>query len=120
MNIHLERSFEIADNMETVSRRLGCWSQKHGLTCTRDTLGDWEFRRGAHLQASYTFDVRKVPTTVTITMTGSQPAEVHCSILVKSWLSIATPGDPKRVEEQTELLEAYVRGAFEKQLGRQT
>jgi hypothetical protein len=113
MNIHLERSFEITDSTETVSRRLRRWSQKYGLTCTSDSLGNWEYRRGTHLQASYTFDVRKVPTTVTITMVGEQPAKVHCSILVKSWLSIATRGETSRVEEQIELLEAYVRGFLE-------
>ena len=120
MNIHLERSLEIGDSMETVSRRLNSWSKKYGLICTRDTLGDWAFRRGTHFQTSYTFDVRKVPTTVTVTMTDGQPAEVYCSILVKSWLNIATPGDPKRVEEQIELLVAYVKGAFEKQQERLT
>ena len=82
------------------------------LRLERDNLGDWEYRRGTQLQALYSFDVRKVPTTVTITTEGEHPAKVHCSILVKSWLQFTTPGDPRRVEEQIELLEAYVKGSL--------
>ena len=113
MNINFKRSFMIDESIENVSRRLKLWSQKYGLTCTCDTIGNWEFYRGTNLQAFYTFDVRKVPTTITVAMTEGRPANMNCSIHVKSWLSIATPGDPRRVEEQIELLIAYIKGAIE-------
>jgi len=113
MDIHLKRSFVIDASIEKISHRLKQWSHKYGLTCTCDTPGNWEYHRGTHLQASFTFDVRKVPTTVTVTMTEGPPANVNCSIHVKSWLNFETPGDKKRVEEQIELLMAYIKGIYE-------
>ena len=112
MDIRIERSFTLIEDMETISQRLDKWSIKYGLTCTRGVLGNWEFRRGSQLVASFTFDVRKVPTTVSITIAEGKPLSVRCSIHVKSWLNIATPGDSKRVEEQMDLLISHIKGSI--------
>ena len=81
----------------------------------RDQDTEWEYERGSHLVAAFTFDVRKVPTVVTINISEARPSHVECVMHVKSLWGIATPGDPKRVEEQIELLVAYAKGAFDLQ-----
>jgi hypothetical protein len=112
MNIYFDRSFETMDTEETVSSRLYKWSQEEGFICTRASLGYWEYRRGTHFQALYTFRIRKIPTTVTVRMKDEQPANVHCSMAVKSWLSIETGRDKKRFNEQMKLLVAYIEGSL--------
>jgi hypothetical protein len=112
MNISIERSFEISEGVESAARCLGYWSLKYGYTCTRDSGGEWEFIRGSQLQALYSFDIRKTPTTIKVSITDSEPATAHCSIQVKSWLQWSTGADPKRVGEQMDLLQAYLNGVF--------
>jgi hypothetical protein len=104
MNIKMERPFEILENAEPASRCLESWSQKYGYTCTRDLAGDWEFIRGTQLQALYSNDIRKTPTTVRVSINDGDPATAHCSIHVRSWLQWSTASDLKRIEEHMELL----------------
>ena len=110
MDIRIERSFTTNDDVEAITQRLDKWSLKYGFVCTCNVAGSWEFRRGSHLVAAFTFDVRKIPTVVSVTLTGGQPNSVQCSVHVRSLLSIATPGDYKRVEEQADLLVSYLKG----------
>jgi len=115
MNIRIQREFRTDAEADTIRERLGKWSDKYTFICTRDQHADWEFQRGSHLMAAFTFDVRKIPTTVTINVSDGTPEHVECIMHVKSSWNIATPGDPKRVEEQIELLIAYLKGAFDPQ-----
>ena len=112
MDIRIERSFTTNDDVEAITQRLDKWSLKYGFVCTYNVAGTWEFRRGSHLVAGFTFDVRKVPTVVSVTLTGDQPNSVQCSVHVRSWLNIAMPGDYKRVEEQADLLVSCLKGVI--------
>lgn len=111
-DIQIERSFTTNDDAEVITRRLDKWSLKYGFVCTSNVTGSWEFRRGSHFVAAFTFDVRKIPTVVSVTLKGGQPTSVQCSLHVRSWLRIATPGDYKRVEEQADLLVSYLKGVI--------
>jgi len=112
MDIQIERSFTTNDGVEVITQRLDMWSLKYGFVCTSNVTGSLEFRRGSHLVAAFTFDVRKIPTVVSVTLKGEQPTSIRCSLRVKSWLNIATPGDYKRVEEQADLLVSYLKGVI--------
>jgi len=113
MNIRIQRQFQTESDVTTIRERLRRWSDKYGFSTMRDQDTEWEFRRGSHLVAAFTFDVRKIPTVATITVPEDKPSQVECIMHVKSPWSFATPGDPKRVEEQVELLMAYAMGAFD-------
>ncbi|MCC5844056.1 MAG: hypothetical protein JJU05_07385 [Verrucomicrobia bacterium] len=113
MHIQIERNIQIKDGISSLANRLKNWSHKYRFTCHQNSNGQWIYKRGTPLQAFYTFDIRKVPTTVTMNALGENPTIVQCRILVKSGLQLATPDDPMRVEEQLDLLEAYLEGVFE-------
>jgi len=132
MNIYLERTFATQEGRRDIARRLDRWAEKYDWVCTRSGAGHWQFTRGSALQAIYTFDIRKVPTVATVTLTTGSPqqedsiqaglqlrvesdssAELHCSMHVRSFLQIETPGDHKRVQEQLDVLIGHLKGAFE-------
>ena len=100
MKLNFDRVFHIMDSAETLSRNLEIWSKKENFICTREGLGNWEYRRGTYLSSSLSFDVRKLPTIVTIKVTGESPVKVDCSMSVKSWLHFETPSDKKKMENQ--------------------
>jgi len=70
------------------------------------------FKRGSGWAAVYTFDVRKLPTTVTVTLTDRGDDRVL--ILVNynvsgKGLQIFTSGDREKIEAEMESLEVFMK-----------
>ena len=70
VDIRQERAFELQCDTTEIKKRLETWAAKSDFTRTLDSDTSWEFRRGTQLQASFTFDVRKIPTTVRVEASG--------------------------------------------------
>jgi hypothetical protein len=96
---------------EVEDRLLG-WAERYGFAMENSVVGDFVFRRGSHWRALYTFDLRKIPTVVAIDFDSANGEEVTCRMQCGSWLQFSTPGDPKRLAEQMDLLEACLKGAL--------
>jgi len=107
-----ERRIKVEIPADVISQRLGAWATKHGFVCTKASPGCWEFTRGTHLQAAFTFDVRKIPTTVNVKAPSDESGDLVCSFVVGSLLSLQTAGDQKRISEQFDILEAHLKGAL--------
>ena len=112
VDIRQERAFEIRCDATDIKKRLEVWAEKSNFTRTLDSDKSWEFKRGTHFQASYTFDVRNIPTTVRVEASGTDSLSVRCTFHVKSTLNIETSGDKKKVSEQFDLLEAHLKAAL--------
>ena len=112
MNTKHEKTFTLEETSADVSARLNHWAQKAGFVCCRETPKNWLFRRGSQLQALVTFDIRKIPTEVEVTIASEIPLTVQCQWHVASPLTISTPGDEARISEQFDLLIAYLKGAL--------
>jgi hypothetical protein len=92
--------------------RLQFWAARYGFERTAGTNEDFTYTRGSQWQAFYTFDIRKVPTVVTISLLPGDEGSCLCRIKCGSWLQVASPGDEKRLSEQMDLLEACLKGAL--------
>ena len=112
MNIKIERQFQIDIAADELSKRLRKWAENAGFFCTSERPQFWCYRRGNSFSALYTFDIRKIPTEVSISVVSENPLQVHCSFHVKTLCQIALPGDPKRVTEQMDLLVSHLKGAL--------
>ncbi len=112
MDTKYERQIQIEATPIEIAARLKSWAKAANFACTVDSQKQWSFRRGSHWNAIYTFDIRKIPTNVEISITSENPLIVLCEWHVHSPLHVATPGHPKRVTEQLNLLIAYLKGAL--------
>jgi len=112
VNIKQQRVFQIEASRQDVSQRANAWAAKCDFILETQSENQLSFTRGSHWHALYTFDVRKLPTKVSIALSGTSPVGADCTFKVGSFFSISTPGDPKRVSEQFDLLIAYLKGAL--------
>lgn len=112
MEILQERQFEIDLSQNEIGARLDKWANSSGFVCTTITPQRWVFERGSKLAALYSFDIKKIPTNVYVSLLASTPASLHCSFKVKSSLAMQTSGDSKRVSEQLDVLVSYIKGAL--------
>ncbi|MFA6292035.1 MAG: hypothetical protein WC637_09655 [Victivallales bacterium] len=113
MKIEQKRTIQIEASQQEVSQRANAWAAKCDFVLENQSANQMVFQRGSHWYAVYTFDVRKLPTVVSITFSEQAPLNVDCVFNIGSPFSISTPGDPKRVSEQFDLLIAYLRGALQ-------
>ena len=91
-------------------QRLEAWARRYDFLLTAEPPDGFEYRRGSHWHALYTFDVRKIPTEVLVRATDDTFGDCFCTITAGSWLQVTAPGDGKRVSEQMDLLEACLKG----------
>lgn len=112
MDITQERQFEIDMPPNEIGDRLKKWAASAGFVCNTDTPQRWSFERGSQFAALYTFDIRKLPTTVNVALLSGSPPNLHCTFRVRSPFTISTSGDPKRVSEQLDILVAHIKGAL--------
>ena len=112
MNIKQQRTFQVEASQQDVSQRANAWATKSGFILETQSENIMSFARGSHWHALYTFDVRKLPTKVSLIFSGQSPVSADCTFEVGSPLSIKPPGDPKRVSEQFDLLVAYLKGSL--------
>lgn len=113
MNIQQQRVIQIDASRQDLIQRANAWAAKSEFVLETQSMNQMVFKRGSHWHAIYTFDVRKLPTTVSLMFSGQSPANVECTFKVGSPLSISTPGDSKRVSEHFDLLVAYLKGALQ-------
>jgi len=95
-----------------VLERLDYWARRYGFQRTEDREDDFTYCRGSHWHAFYTFDIRKVPTEVRVRFISDGLGTCVCNLSCGSWFQFSTPGDPKRVSDEMDLLEACLKGAF--------
>jgi len=109
MNYTKSIKIEFKDDIEILESRLDLWSKKYNFKLVENDDFKWIYKRGNHFRASCSFDVRYVPTTVTINYLESEKA-ITSSFHVKSFFYHAMPTDNSRVDEQIELFVAYIKG----------
>ena len=110
MTIRRQREIQIGASYQELCTRVSDWAADCGFVM--ETLGDEElvFKRGSSWHAIYTFDIAKLPTTVSIALSGEAPIKADCTYTVASRLSTSTPADEESVSEQFDLLVAYLNG----------
>lgn len=108
MRIQQQRKVQIEASRQEVCARVNAWAAHCGFVL--ETLADDQlvFAKGSSWHAIYTFDIQKLPTRVSIILSGEAPTGVDCTFGVESLFSISTPGDAKKVSEQLDLLIAYL------------
>jgi hypothetical protein len=92
--------------------RLIFWADRYGFTRSADVGDAFVFTRGSEWHALYTFDIRKVPTTVEVVMVPGEAGSCLCTMTCASWFQVAAPRDEWRLSEQMDLLEACLKGAL--------
>ena len=112
MDVEHERDLELDATGSDISGRLSRWADKCGFDCIRDTSQGWAYQRGSKVAAVYTFDIRKIPTDVEVSVVSEEPFKINCKWRVHSGLTISTHGDTERIAEQFDLLIAYLKGAL--------
>jgi len=112
MNTKHERQLQLEGTAADVAARLKRWAQATGFVCTSESPKRWLFHRGSNWKALYTFDIRKVPTDVEVSIQTESSLSAHCVWHTHSPLTLTTPGDPDRISEQLDLLVAHLRGAL--------
>ncbi len=100
------------DSRQELLEHLEFWSGRYGFERAEDNEEDFVYRRGSHWHALYTFDIRKVPTKVSVRVLHDGPGACVCTMSCGSWFQFSTPGDVKRLSDEMDLLEACLKGAF--------
>lgn len=111
MHIDISRTFTPLETPDKVVDRAREWAAREGWKTL--TLDDRRIvaQRGGGLWCWFTFDVCKLPTTVTIEITGQGPYECTVRYEVGHIGQFETPRDRKRVEDQLALITARMKGA---------
>lgn len=73
MNIQQQRTVQIEASKEELCRRTKTWAAKSEFILESESDNESVFTRGSHWHAIYTFDVRKMPTRVSIRISGQSP-----------------------------------------------
>ena len=115
MNYKSETTINFKGELDSIPKMLKIWSQKYNFKLSETNSNIWIYTRGSNFRASCSFDVRYVPTTVKIEYDEIN-TQIHCLFHVKSYFYHAMPSDPSRVDEQLELLIAYLQGVFAEKL----
>ncbi len=117
MNYKVESILVFKYDYDILLSRLEKWSEKYNFKLLGNNTGEKKliYKRGNHFRASCSFDVRYVPTTVSVQLLDNEN-KIIIKFHVKSYFYKAFPSDPDRVNEQLELLIAYLRGSFDENL----
>lgn len=114
MNYKVESNFNFNDTTEILVLRIQNWAKKYGFKLLENINNNkFIYRRGSHFRASCSFDVRYVPSIVVIEYLEDK---IVVKFSVKSYFYHAMPTDNSRVDEQLELLIAYLKGSFDENL----
>ena len=102
------KTFEIEkDKLE----RIPAFFAAQGYKLEKDSLNSYRFKRGSGWAALYTFDVRKCPTTVDVSLL--ETTEGKCQVLVNYDISakggIFTAGDREKMIAEIEGLEVFTK-----------
>lgn len=108
MDAELSRTVPLHVDEAILGEQLLLWAEVNGFRGGEVAPKNWEFRRGSHWHAVYTFDIRKIPTRVAV-MALPLSGQVVCTLRCGSWLTVQTPGDRARLES---LLDSLVVGVL--------
>ena len=106
LDIIAERSLNIDVAKDILEQRVQQAAQFGGFGIAKSYEQRWTLQRGSLWHASYSCDVRKLPTTVIIEM--ASPNQLHILLHCQSPLSISTPGDKKRFSHELDDLETQL------------
>ena len=113
MNYKSNLKIKVKDSYEIIKKRADFWAKKYKFKKYQENENEIIYKRGSHLRVSCSFDVRYIPSTVTIKLKNE---EIEIIFHAKSIFYHAFPSDSERIDEQTELLSAYIKGAFDENL----
>ncbi|MDF1663241.1 MAG: hypothetical protein P1V97_15805 [Planctomycetota bacterium] len=99
MNIHLEQSFFVYSNPESILSWLREWQRSQGFEMVNEETSSATLTRGSRWRAAFTMDIRKIPTKLSVTMDGSYPCLLNVEMRCRSRLSMQTPGDKGKLEK---------------------
>ena len=106
LDIFALREIEIVQAAESLEQRILRAAKVFGFSSEVQAERRWRLSRGSKWHAFYTWDIRKLPTTVTIELV--LPTQLNISMHCRSVMSISRLDDARRLAEQLD--------AFERQL----
>lgn len=106
LDIFARREIEIVQAAESLEQRILRAAKVFGFSSEVQAERRWRLSRGSKWHAFYTWDIRKLPTTITIELV--LPTQLNISMHCRSVMSISRLDDARRLAEQLD--------AFERQL----
>ncbi len=97
---------------DTILLRIKNWASEQGFKTLSDNGERLVFKRGSVLTALFTFDIKKIPTTIEVNITGNGPFTVNSRFEVASFLQVTTDGDQRRLEDQVQIFTGKIKGAI--------
>lgn len=88
-----------------LSNRVHEAAQSGGYSIGAHDVECWTLRRGSHWDALYTFNIRKVPTTVVIQRNSMERIHIHLHCRSCLQISISKARDKQRIASELEFLE---------------
>lgn len=108
VNIHLTRSRYVYSKPETILAWLDEWQRSQGFQSAAEETDSLTMKRGSHWSAAFTFDIRKIPSTLSVSVEGEYPCLLTIELRCKSPLAMQTPGDKGKLEKDLNLLEDFL------------
>ena len=103
LDITAQRTICVEMSEEMLERRVQSLFQSCGFAMVNRSDRKWTFLRGSLWNALYTFDIRKLPTTVVLEMISATQLSIW--LRVYSVLTVSTIGDSKRLSQELNELE---------------
>ena len=111
MQIQTSLNFEAQEPHDEIFKKARAWAEVENFKLISEGPTKLVYQRGGGLIALFTFDIRKLATTVEIELIGQNPTRTIVKYDVRSVFAAETKGDRKRVEEQLSLIVAKLKGA---------
>jgi hypothetical protein len=105
VNILLSREIYVYSSMGALRDRIIDWGKTVMFKFDSESADSLVLKRGSHLKAGYSFDVRQIPTSLELKFHGEFPSKLIIKLHCKTYLSMETPGDKKRIAKDLDLLE---------------
>ena len=103
LDITGQRTIVLNISDEILEQRVQLLARSCGFAITNRSERNWTLQRGSLWHALYTFHVRKLPTTVALEMISAK--QLSILLRCRSVLTVATPGDAKRISQELDELE---------------
>lgn len=113
--MHLDAApvVQVNEYRATVLARINAWALEGGFqVVTANATERLVFERGSSWSAMWTFDIRKIPTRVEISIVGDGPCTLYIKFAVSSGWQATSARDRTNFEEQVNLLVAKAKGAI--------
>lgn len=107
--MNFTKTFEL-DSSKT--NRIPAFFSMQGFKSEQTSPNSYKFKRGTVLAAFYTFNVKKCPTTVDVTLLESEGEKLQVIVnydVSGKGLQIFTSGDRQKIINEIEALEAFAK-----------